>query len=203
MKKNFSSQSGFFNPRIGIAVILTLVSAGLGWFSFASTPSSGALTPANPVVNYDAGPLLVANQSPVGLGQVDSGPRCNANAFQCDSYNLSVVLPAGYIAANPNASLKVTLYWTDTGAKQSDYDLYVYDGVVDTLGGNQPAPYSSASGANPEVAVVGPLHDGTTQYTVKIVPYTPTAETVHVKIELLSGTGPARHDHGDAVYGRL
>jgi hypothetical protein len=81
------------------------------------------------------------------------------------------------------------MYWSDTGSGQSDYDLYIYKGVVGNLGGSQQADYQAASQANPEVASITPLVDGDKQYTLKIVPYTPTQEIVHVRMELLSGTG--------------
>jgi len=97
-------------------VILTFISllaiwvATMTWKSLAATPSSGTLSEGNPVLNYDAGPFNTANQSPLGLGQLDQGPRCNANTFPCDSYALTVSLPAGYAALHPNASVKVTMY---------------------------------------------------------------------------------------------
>src|SRR5713226_10073388 len=191
MKRSF--RGSMLKCTVGLALIVcfaiaVMVSTRRG---SAATPSSGTISTAAPTMTYDAGPFFQANQSPVGLGQVDSGPRCNSNTFPCDSFALTVSLPGGYVAANPNASVKVTMFWTDTGSKQSDYDLYIYQGVVGNLDGSQPAPYSSASGANPEVASISPLHDGDTKYSVKIVPFTPTGETVHVRIELLSGTGPA------------
>src|SRR6267378_7612367 len=191
MKRSF--RGSMLKGTIGLALIVCFAVAVTVETrrGSAATPSSGTISTAAPTMTYDAGPFVQANQSPVGLGQVDSGPRCNSNTFPCDSFALTVSLPAGYIAANPNASIKVTMFWTDTGSKQSDYDLYIYDGVVDTLSGSQPAPYSSASGANPEVASVSPLKNGDTKYTVKIVPFTPSGEAVHVRLELLSGTGPA------------
>ena len=91
--------------------------------SSAATPSNGTLSEANPVLTYDAGPFNVPNQSPVGLGQLDTGPRCNANGFPCDSYALTVSLASGYVAAHPNSGIKLTMSWTDTGSRQSDYDL--------------------------------------------------------------------------------
>ena len=81
------------------------------------------------------------------------------------------------------------LHVVDTGSGNSDYDVYVYNGVVGDLDGSQPADHQGTAGSNPEVAVVNPLVDGTTHYTIKIVPFTPTHETVHVKIELLPGSG--------------
>src|SRR6266545_5195196 len=158
MPRHLLTGSGSRYLRIGIfVVVIGLVAAALfvaTMPSTAATPSGGTLSEANPVLTYDAGPFNVPNQSPVGLGQLDTGPRCNSNAFPCDSYALTVSLAAGYVAAHPNSGLKVTMGWTDTGTRQSDYDLYVYNGAVVNLGGNQPADHQSASGANPEVAVV-------------------------------------------------
>jgi len=69
MKKDHpASESAFFNPRIFATFILCSVGALLAMFSFASTPSSGTLSEANPVLTYDAGPFFQPNQSPLGLG---------------------------------------------------------------------------------------------------------------------------------------
>src|SRR5205823_4056015 len=87
------------------------------------------------------------------------------------------------------AAVKVTLAWNDAGSGSSDYDLYIYKGTVHNTDGSQAANYQSASSANPEIATISPLNDGTSQYTVKVVPYTPSGENVHVAIELLSGSG--------------
>src|SRR5204862_7087165 len=54
--------------------------------------------------------------------------------------------------------------------------------------GSEVAYAQSASSANPEITAI-PVFDGTQTITVKVVPYTPTAETVNVKIELATGSG--------------
>ena len=187
MRKNPPSQSGFFNLRVLIALSLCSVGVLLAMFSFAATPSSGTLTDTSGPQSYTAGPFFVANPTPILF--VDQGPECFGSAQPCDDYTLTVTLPAGYAAAHPNAAVKVTLAWTDTGSGLSDYDLYVYRGIVHDTDGSQAANYQSASSANPEIATISPLNDGTTQYTVKVVPYTPSGENVHVAIELLSGSG--------------
>ncbi len=190
MKKNTLAKPRFFAFCLALASIAV---AGLpATQSLASTPSSGTLSPTLTTLNYDAGPLL-PNQSPLGLGQLDDGPRCAEPQFPCDSYALTVSLPAGYIAANPNAAAKVTLFWDSTGGANagSDYDLYIYRGVVGTLNGNQPADFQSTgdSTVNPEVASIIPLTDGNSVFTIKLVAYQPAGEVVHVRIELLSGSG--------------
>src|SRR3979411_656233 len=103
MKKNPALQSGMFNMRLLFAVALCTIGGSFGWLSFASTPSSGTLDPSHPPITYAAGPLTI-NQTPLSavvIG-IDAGPRCDA-AFQCDSYALTITLPAGYVAANPGA----------------------------------------------------------------------------------------------------
>src|SRR4051812_24427929 len=187
-KVHDSAEAGFFNLRVFIAFTFVACSALLAVLSFASTPSSGTLTDANATLTYTAGPFPVANQSPLGAGQLDTGPRCSTE-FPCDSYKLTVSLPSGYRASHPNASVRVALSWTDTGTGQSDYDLYVYKGNVGDLDGNTPAPYQGGGQDNPEVASIFPITDGQSVFTVKIVPFTPTGETVTVRIELLSGSG--------------
>src|SRR5436853_458981 len=171
--KHLGFNSGFFNVRVAVAVGLCSAAASIGWFSFAGTPSSGTLSTANPVLTYDAGPFNVANQSPLGLGQLDVGPRCDSTSFPCDNYTLTVTLPSGYAAAHPNAGVKISLFYTDTGSHQSEYDLYVYNGVVTSLDGSQPSNHAS-TGANPEVTTINPVLDGTNKYSIFIVPYIPT-----------------------------
>src|SRR5437870_1593049 len=187
MRKNPVSPSGLFNPRVLIAFSLCSIGALLAVFSFASTPSSGTLTDTSGPLSYTAGPFFVANPTPILF--VDQGPECSGSAQPCDDFALTVTLPAGYAAAHPNAAVKVTLAWNDAGSGSSDYDLYIYKGTVDNTDGSQAANYQSASSANPEIASISPLSDGTSQYTVKVVPYTPTGESVHVTIELLPGSG--------------
>ena len=193
MQKISSIQSGIFNLRIVIAVALCSIGGSFGWLSFAGTPSSGTLTPTSGPLTYSAGPLVV-NNSPLGAGQLDDGPRCST-AFPCDTYELSVALPPGYLAAHPNASAKVTLFWDNTGGDnvRSDYDLYIYRGQVGDLAGNDPADWQSTGDdtANPEVASILPLAEGTSIYTIKIVGWLPHGEVVNVRIEFNEGSGGA------------
>src|SRR5437660_3385967 len=107
MKKNHPvSESGFFNPRIFGAFLLCSIGAWLAMFSFASTPSSGTLTDTSGPITYTAGPFHQPNQSPVGLGQLDTGPRCNSTTFPCDGYALTVTIPSGFTTTYPNAAVK-------------------------------------------------------------------------------------------------
>ena len=195
MKTNPGSESGAFNPRAFVAFLLCSAAGLLGMLSFAATPSSGILTDTSGPVTYTAGPFFVANPTPVI--EVDSGPECFGSTQPCDDYALTVTLPSGYAAAHPNAAIKVTMSWTDNGSGASDYDLYIYKNPrsdcsptdCTSTDGSQAANYQSASSSNPEIATISPLADGTQKYTLVVVPYTPTGESVHVTIELLPGSG--------------
>jgi hypothetical protein len=195
MNRNCVSQCGFFNRRVAAALALCSLGILLGLFSFASSPPNGTLTDTSGPLTYTAGPFFVANKTPIP--EWDTGPECDNPFEPCDDYALTVTLPAGYAAAHPGASIKVTLGWADGGSGQSDYDLYVYNNPdpdcdpsdCSVTDGTEPAAFQSAGGSNPEVATISPVVDGTVNYTVKIVPYAPTGETVNVTIELLPGTG--------------
>src|SRR5205814_800129 len=197
MRRNTNSQAAFFNPRIFAAFLLCSIGAWLAMFSVASTPSSGTLTDTSGPVSYTAGPFFVSNPTPVI--ELDSGPECGGSSQPCDDFALTVSLPSGYHTSNPNASVKVTLSWTDSGSGSSDYDLYIYktprpdcrpNDCTKTNGG-QAADYQSASSNNPEIATISPLHDGNQTYTIVVVPFTATGETVHVTAELAPGSGSA------------
>jgi hypothetical protein len=153
--------------------------------SWAAVPSSGTLTDTSGPLSYTAGPFAVANPTPVPL--VDAGPECFNPLQPCDDFRLTVALSSAYVAAHPNAAVKLTMSWTDAGAGASDYDLYVFRGVVTNTDGGQSADYQSAGSSNPEVATIAPLSAAPTTFTVKVVPYTPSGETVQVSIELLEG----------------
>src|ERR1051326_5836714 len=204
MKTNPGFQSGTVTLRVFAAFLLCAAGALLAMRSFAADPDNGTITPVNPKITYTAGPFFVINATPIP--EVDAGPRCNGNPGQpCDDFALTVDLPAGYAAAHQGAALKVTLSWDDTGSGNSDYDLYVYNNPrsdctpndCTQTDGTQAADHQSASSSNPEIATL-PVIDGVAHYTVIVVPYTPTAETVPVTVELLQGAGSGSATFGSA-----
>ncbi len=176
-------ETRFFGTTLEVAALLLAVPLS----TRAATPSSGTLSDVSGPLNYTAGPFMAANPTPIP--EVDSGPECNNPTQPCDDFALTVAMPAGYAAAHPNAAIRVAMSWTDSGSGKSDYDLYIYKGTVIGTSGNQPSDFGSVSSANPEIAYVNPVADGSASYTVKILPATPTGETVHVKIDLLPGSG--------------
>lgn len=165
-----------------LACLAAVAAPGSLW---AGTPNSGTLTPDTPMrtLNYTVGPFTASNPTPVP--EVDIGPRCNAR-FECDSYKLTVTLPAD----STSNRVRMTLAWP--AGSNSDYDLYVYAGDQGNIGGGAAADVGeSASGANPEALSFNAQPGTTTVFTIKVVPYTVTpAETpITGTIELLEGGG--------------
>lgn len=150
----------------------------------ASSPSGGTLTVTSGPVSYTAGPFTLANPTPVP--EVDAGPECNNPQQPCDEYALTVALPADFTTTNPNMLIRFTLGWTDSGTGHSDYDLYIYPGTVTATDGSEAAQAQSASSANPEVTTIRAFN-GTRTFTVIVVPFTPTGETLHVTVDLIQG----------------
>src|SRR5207253_10705329 len=147
MQKNPLSESGFFNLRVLMAVSFCSLGVLLAMFSFAATRASRTLTATSGPITYTSGPFFVANPTPILF--VDQGPECFGSAQPCDDFVLTVTLPAGYAAAHPNAAVKTTLSWTDSGSGQSDYDFYIYRGIVHDTDGSQPADFQSAGRPDP------------------------------------------------------
>jgi hypothetical protein len=176
-----------------LAAVFTISPAAHG-----ATPASGTLTDTSGPITYTAGPFAVANPTPVPL--LDSGPECDNPVQPCDDFALTVSLPGDYAETHPGDVIRFTMGWTDTGTGQADYDLYVYKGTVTNNDGSEAAYTQSASGANPEITAI-PVFDGTQTFTVKVVPFQPTAETVNVKIELASGSGSGGGGGGSTGFG--
>jgi PKD repeat protein len=181
MRRGARAKIGFVVFFAALSAALTLMPAARG-----ATPASATLTDTSGPIVYTAGPFVVANPTPVPL--VDSGPECDNPVQPCDDFALTVSLPGDYAEQHPNDTIRFSMSWADSGAGVSDYDLYVYKGSVTNTDGSQAAYAQSASSANPEVTSI-PVFDGTQTFTVKVVPYTPSGETVNVKIELVSGSG--------------
>src|SRR5438128_6713562 len=111
MRKNPSSESGLFNPRVLIALSFCSVGVLLAMYSFAATPSSGTLTDTSGPLTYTAGPFFQPNAFGNTIaGECDPDP--SDPLVPCDVYQLHVVLPAGYVQANPDQHLFVRIDWS-------------------------------------------------------------------------------------------
>ncbi|HYY42355.1 MAG TPA: hypothetical protein VE775_06440, partial [Pyrinomonadaceae bacterium] len=159
-KRNFRFISLRFRLVLSAALVVAALAITAATLA-STTPASGTLSPANPVINFTAGPFAVSNPlDPTG----DTPPVCTDNT--CGQFALTVNIPAG----DPNTyEVKVSAGWTDTGtptttqAAQSDFDLFVYNPDVT---GTRAA--DGGSNSNPEEGVFA-AENGT--YTVYVVPY--------------------------------
>ena len=134
----------------------------------AAAPAMGTLTSTSGPQKYASGPFTVSN--PTG----NAGAVSCAN-FPCDEYMLTVTLPVGYAAAHTTAKLAVSTVWSNA---IEDYDLYLLN-----ADGSEAA--SSHGGADPEEVLIKPV-DGTTRYTVRIVPSTAAGGTTATTISLVA-----------------
>src|SRR6266850_4370813 len=133
--------------------ILCLLVLVIALSSIASTPTSGTLNaPASgqtSSVAWGGGPYTAVTADPAACTSVN-----------CDSYTLTVNVPATFYSANPNYAVQVGLNWPSS---TSDFDLYVYDSS-----GNQVCS-SGQGNTNFEQADCGQLASGT--YTVQVVAF--------------------------------
>src|SRR4051812_29447245 len=108
MQKISDRSKALITFRFSAAIALSALALSFGWRSFASTPSTGQLSQATPILTYDAGPLP-PNPIQDITGLALSGPVCEGTGTPgatCDSYTLTITLPAGYHAANPAAEAR-------------------------------------------------------------------------------------------------
>jgi hypothetical protein len=126
----------------------------------ATTPASGTLSPANPVITFSGGPFAVSNPS---SPTAENPPVCTDDI--CGQFALAVDIPA----SDPNAyDVKVSVGWTDDGtttqgSTTSDFDVFVYK--PDVTGEKQP---DNGVNDNPEEVTFTAVSG---VYTVYVVPY--------------------------------
>lgn len=165
---------------------LALASMGLAaatFAAFAATPASGTLSaPAagsSTSLGWSGGPLSGATADPSAC-----------TTLTCDTYQLTVNVPATFYAANPNYAVQVGLNWTSSAT--TDFDLYVYDSTGAVV-------CSSGQGMTDfEHADCGQLPAGT--YNVVAVLYTGVSATytgsATLAPEPVSPVGKARYQSG-------
>src|SRR6266550_3863585 len=115
MRRNTTSESGAFNPRIFTAFVLCSLAAWLAMLGFAATtPPGGTLTDSSGPLTFTGGPYLVANPS----SQATGTPTCNA-ALPCDEYTFTVSVSD---TTSRSKYVRIELAWPVVGEAQ--FDLY-------------------------------------------------------------------------------
>jgi hypothetical protein len=130
----------------------------------ASSPTSGSISDTSTSTSWSGGPFAVPNVTGT-LGD----PICNV-ATPCDDYALHVSTPAGYGDAH---QLKISVQWPLATA---DFDVYVLNAAGSIVG-------TSASSADPETVLLPP---DTGDYTVRVVPFLPLAQSYTASASLVS-----------------
>jgi hypothetical protein len=151
-----------------LLVFAAVALAFSGGIARASLPSSGTLSPATPTLSYNAGPFPVSNPS----GAAEDEPICVSGA--CDTFNLTVDVPAGYAATHPGTSVVVTVNWTDLSGLRPDFDVFIYDT-------NGHRVTSAATANDPEVALLPAV---AAQYVIHVIPFRVSGESISATITL-------------------
>ena len=197
MQKKSNPESGWFHPRLLIALLFCAAGLSLAVLSFAGpaaslkekafrekkpptpavpTPSSsGTISSANPTITYSDGPFVVPNATAQA-----GDPICTV-PMSCSDFALTVAVD------DPTKQVRISVSWPISTA---DFDVYVYNGSPATamLAG------SSASSADPEVVFL-PATSGV--YTIRVVPFAPVGQTYTAVVTLeskpavpVAGTAP-------------
>ena len=151
--------------RLLPALLPGLLLSSVAW---ATTPASGTLNSTDSTsLEADGGPYVV--QNPAG--------DCSIAAEACDSYALTVDLPANYATTNPGATIVIELV---PGTPATDLDLAVLDGEGAAAGNSGNPP-----GATEVVSI--PAGAGMQQFTVQIIPFAAPGGTGKLTIKLVNG----------------
>lgn len=141
--------------QVVLVAILTLIALAVapdGQAVIAGTPSSGTLSQASPSLAYTAGPFTIP---------VADRSLCDSLIAPCDSFALTVDVPAGFEATN---DVKVVVSWEN---KLADFDLFALDASGNRL--------ASATGVEDPAAVLFAAKAGS--YTILVVPFVPLGQT--------------------------
>jgi PKD repeat protein len=153
MRKHPTSESGLFNPRFILGLLLCSAAAFLAVLSFAANPTSGTISPSGPV-----GPFT-GNWVGTAPGGAADGPGTCIEGINCDTFALTI---SGNPADWAGKQVRVNINWL---VPATDYDLYVYHGPVDAT-----PDKSSGQGATTfETVVIDPSTEGTGLWTVQVV----------------------------------
>ena len=150
--------------------------------AWATDPEGGTLSESSRELTASGGPYTIPN------------PAADCELADCDTYTLTVELPAGYAAAHSSDSIQVDLTWDP---QEADLDLQVLD-----ASGNEVA--SSGEGPGTPERASFPVQSGTNTYSVVIIPYAPVGATATLSIKFLSaggGSGGAPAVISNAVLG--
>ncbi|MGI9087730.1 MAG: hypothetical protein ACR2HH_08345 [Chthoniobacterales bacterium] len=184
MRKKFAGESGLFNIRIVIGVLICSLGASLGWLALGASPANAQRKRAE--INRR---IIVPNSLPASGNLNPSGPTITwagtatggssldestcVEGVNCDTYKLTLTLtPADW--SGKKAHVKIS--WPNAG---DDFDVFIHKGTaVDGVGRpTGPLVGSSATGGKgPEEIDLDPTMPavGTGDFLVHVVYFTVT-----------------------------
>jgi hypothetical protein len=180
MKKNPTNQSGFLHARVLMAAALvTTAAAFLAVVSFATTPTSGTVSPSSREITFTGGPFLIATNSSDNA----AGPVTCDQTNPCEDFGLTIDIPQSYKDTHPNDTVKVEISWDDPTGGQ-DLDTWL---VNNPDNGTYPA-HAGNGGDNPEVITVpmNAIQAGAHQYFVRVAPFISTGQAFSGKVSLVT-----------------
>ncbi|HEY0368206.1 MAG TPA: dockerin type I domain-containing protein [Chthoniobacterales bacterium] len=184
MKRNTTSQSAFFNPRLFAAFLLCCAGVSMALLSFAATPPGGTITDTSGPLTYTAGPFVQPNSFGNTIaGECDPDP--SDPLVPCDIYRLHVSLPAGWVQANPTKHLFVRIEWPTPAAV---FDLYLWDANGWTAFPSGSPLASSTQTATTFQQVEVPPNAGSGDFIVQVSTTFPAGQSFTGKIFLAEGT---------------
>lgn len=149
-----------------IPALLALLSVGT---TIAAEPASGSISVAAPETRFDAGPFTTSG-----------GIFCTATGG-CDSYELTVELPADYATTHPGAFVRIGMGWEVKG------DLFLFD-VID-LDTGMTVPGLSSSTDLGSGTLYFPPGSGLRRFRLDIVPAAANTSVIFGLVSLADGSG--------------
>jgi len=137
--------------------------------ALAATPAADTISPASPEARFESGPFLTSG-----------GVFCSAFSG-CDSYELTVELPADYATVNPKAMVRIALGW------DFKLDLFTFD-LVDLDTGTSAEVQSSSTDLGSETIYV-PAGSGTRRFRLDVTPLAANNSVVFGRVGLFDGQG--------------
>lgn len=134
----------------------------------AATPDSGTVSPAAPETTFESGPFLTSG-----------GVFCSA-VNGCDSYALTLELPADYATTEPGAFLRLGLHW--------DFKLDLFVFTVTDLDSGEAVTGTSITDLGSEVIYL-PAGQGTRRLRLDISPAAANNSVVIGTATLVPGSG--------------
>ena len=135
----------------GLLVCLITLSA-----SAAPMPSNGTLSAQGQTVTWTGGPLTGSN-AVLSTALNDPVPGLCAPLMQCETFILTINVPATFYTACPSCGVQISLNWATPA---DDLDLYLYDSSGNIL------YFSAQQVTNSEFVDAGSLPNGTYQVVV-------------------------------------